>query len=110
MQRYKDLAPPEQRTRAENLREELLRLFSAKPKSNSSAAAIEACLSSVTREFSEAEYVSSDIDIKQLVEKFAESKLPEGARDINDYFDYLSRNVVAHSTHTSSPRFIGHMT
>lgn len=94
----------------ENLREELLRLFSAKPKSNSSAAAIEACLSSVTREFSEAAYVSSDIDIKQLVEKFAESKLPEGPADINDYFDYLARNVVAHSTHTSSPRFIGHMT
>jgi len=90
--------------------EELMRLFTAKPNSNLSEATIEAYLSSLALEFREASYVSSDIRVKQLVEKFAGSKLPAEPADINHYFNYLSENVVAHSTHTSSPRFIGHMT
>ena len=88
----------------ESFREELLRLFTR------SSNSFEDRLSGLAVEFCEAPYVSSDIRVRQLVEKFAGSELPEEPADIDHYFDYLSENVVAHSTHTSSPRFIGHMT
>jgi glutamate decarboxylase len=85
----------------------VMRLFTARSSSNSS---VEACLSGLALEFREAPYVSSDIRVRELVEKFTGSNLPDEPEDIESYFNYLSENVVAHSTHTSSPRFIGHMT
>jgi glutamate decarboxylase len=82
-------------------------LFTA---NSNSEAAVEALLSSLALEFRDAPFTSSDIKVKQLVEKFAGSKLPQEPAELGSYFNYLSENVVAHSTHTSSPRFIGHMT
>lgn len=107
--------PPEAMTAAAvnepgSSKEDLMRLFTAKLNSDLTEPAVEASLSRFALEFLEAPFVSSDIQIEQLIEKFAGSKLPDKPTDMNRYFEYLSENVVAHSVHTSSPRFIGHMT
>ncbi|MHC5725449.1 MAG: aminotransferase class V-fold PLP-dependent enzyme, partial [Nostoc sp.] len=39
-----------------------------------------------------------------------ESKIPIEPADVESYLKDLGNNVVAHSIHTSSPQFIGHMT
>jgi len=89
-------------------REQVMRLFTANGNSDSSE--IHEYLFTLARKICEASHVSSDIKLKQLVGKFDGSKLPEEPVEINTYLDYLAENVAAHSTHTSSPRFIGHMT
>ena len=67
-------------------------------------------VSSLVRGFLSAAEVSSDAPLRALAEKFGESRLPGGPSDAGDYLDYLAEHVVAHSTRTASPRFIGHMT
>ncbi|MHC5763141.1 pyridoxal-dependent aspartate 1-decarboxylase PanP [Nostoc sp.] len=53
---------------------------------------------------------NTNIELDSLLEKFADSKVPVEPSSCESYFKYLNDNVVAHSTHTSSPLFIGHMT
>lgn len=92
------------------LAEEVLQLFS--PRAGTSAAEQEfgRRVSSLVRDFLSAPDVSSDAPLRALADKFGESRLPTGPSDAADYLDYLAENVVAHSTRTASPRFIGHMT
>ncbi|TFI51132.1 putative pyridoxal-dependent aspartate 1-decarboxylase [Mastigocladus laminosus UU774] len=54
--------------------------------------------------------ISSDINCQSLSEKFTDSKTVLEPDDIDSYIDELSEHIVSHSIHTSSPRFIGHMT
>ena len=91
------------------LAEEVLQLFS--PRAGAAAEQeFGRRVSSLVRGFLSAAEVSSDAPLRALAEKFGESRLPDGPSDAGDYLDYLAEHVVAHSTRTSSPRFIGHMT
>ncbi|MFN6534919.1 MAG: pyridoxal-dependent aspartate 1-decarboxylase PanP [Nostoc sp. EkiNYC01] len=53
---------------------------------------------------------NSDIKFNSLIEAFADSQVPNNPADFDSYLEYLASNVINHSIHTSSPRFIGHMT
>ncbi len=53
---------------------------------------------------------NSDIEFNSLIETFADSQVPTNPADFDSYLEYLANNVINHSIHTSSPRFIGHMT
>ncbi|MCF2149904.1 putative pyridoxal-dependent aspartate 1-decarboxylase [Desmonostoc muscorum LEGE 12446] len=53
---------------------------------------------------------NSDIEFNSLIETFADSQVPTNPADYDSYLEYLANNVINHSIHTSSPRFIGHMT
>ncbi|MBC1235673.1 pyridoxal-dependent aspartate 1-decarboxylase PanP [Nostoc sp. 2RC] len=53
---------------------------------------------------------NSDIEFNSLIETFADSQVPVNPADFDTYLEYLANNVINHSIHTSSPRFIGHMT
>ncbi|WP_193197112.1 pyridoxal-dependent aspartate 1-decarboxylase PanP [Nostoc sp. MG11] len=53
---------------------------------------------------------NSDINFNDLVETFGDSQVPINPANFDSYLDYLANNVINHSIHTSSPRFIGHMT
>ncbi|MGF1938037.1 MAG: pyridoxal-dependent aspartate 1-decarboxylase PanP [Nostoc sp. ChiQUE02] len=61
-------------------------------------------------EFLNAINTNSDIDFNALVETFSDSQVPINPANFDNYLDYLANNVINHSIHTSSPRFIGHMT
>jgi glutamate decarboxylase len=52
----------------------------------------------------------SPVEVEELAEGFKDSTIPLFATGLDEYMNYLSCNVVAHSVHTASPRFIGHMT
>ncbi|MFN6513543.1 MAG: pyridoxal-dependent aspartate 1-decarboxylase PanP [Nostoc sp. CreGUA01] len=53
---------------------------------------------------------NSDIEFNSLIETFADSQVPTNPADFDSYLEYLANNLINHSIHTSSPRFIGHMT
>lgn len=82
--------------------------------SSSQATSIEEQIDGVINDFSEDFLTSIDsnteIDLDLILRKFCDSQIPLQPADIESYFQYLGNHVVAHSIHTSSPRFIGHMT
>jgi glutamate decarboxylase len=90
-------------------REKLIRMFDVK-QSSTSDEEVEARLSDLARDFIGAKNASTDIKLEELIAKFAASEIPHEPSDMSRYMAYLADNVVAHSSHTSSPRFIGHMT
>ncbi|MEH2121094.1 MAG: putative pyridoxal-dependent aspartate 1-decarboxylase [Nostoc sp.] len=53
---------------------------------------------------------NTDINLDLLLKNFSESQIPVQPASLENYLKHLGNNVVAHSIHTSSPRFIGHMT
>ena len=67
-------------------------------------------LDRMAREFLEAREASTDISLAELAGYFRESRVPEEPADLKAYLSALAEPVVRHSTHTASPRFIGHMT
>lgn len=72
--------------------------------------AIAARVDEMIRSFFAAHYAHSDISFEQLNRLFSDSRIPDAPRDVSEYLDYFAGHIVAHSTHTSSPSFIGHMT
>ena len=90
--------------------ERLRRLFASPVITNSDEMLAESRVSEMIRDFLSAANFSSSIDFKMLVERFLESSIPERPGDVAGYLDLLQDDVVSHSTRTSSPRFIGHMT
>jgi putative pyridoxal-dependent aspartate 1-decarboxylase len=54
--------------------------------------------------------ISSEMELRSLVQQFTDSHVPLEPIAVDDYLNELSDRVVAHSIHTASPRFIGHMT
>jgi glutamate decarboxylase len=92
------------------LEEEVLQLFSPPESMSQAEQELGLRVSSLVHGFLRAPDVSSDAPLRTLAEKFRESRLPAEPSRASDYLDYLAENVVAHSTRTASPRFIGHMT
>src|SRR5690554_7421262 len=54
--------------------------------------------------------VAREKPLHEIEQKFNASQLPEEPRYASDHTEFLLNNLVAHSVHTASPRFIGHMT
>jgi putative pyridoxal-dependent aspartate 1-decarboxylase len=71
---------------------------------------IEARVSKIVNDFLLEKGTSSEFEFQSLQASFKESKLPLDPACAESYLDYLASNVISHSTRTSSPRFIGHMT
>lgn len=84
------------------------RLFS--PSEDARAKEDEERLDAVIQNFLRATNVTTPVTLDELAASFTGSAIPEGPGEVGVYLDYLVESVVAHSTHTSSPRFIGHMT
>lgn len=87
----------------------LTEMFGGSPRAASAEAGIDAEVTRIAREFLDATHVSADVELKWLMESCSETRLPEGVADAKAYVKHLA-DIVEHSTHTSSPRFIGHMT
>ncbi|GAB1538701.1 putative pyridoxal-dependent aspartate 1-decarboxylase [Scytonema sp. NUACC21] len=71
---------------------------------------IDEIFENLSQDFLMTNNANSDIDLDLLVKNFCDSRIPTQPIDFESYLKYLGDNVVAHSIHTSSPRFIGHMT
>lgn len=90
-----------------DIEKQIIQLFSL---SNVNIGNIDEYVDEISDNFVGADDASSDIDLDALAAKFCDSKIPIHPADFTSYLEYLSDNVIAHSIHTASPKFIGHMT
>ena len=92
------------------IKEQVLQLFA----SSSQVTSLEEQINEITDKFSQDLLsiidANTNIDLDSLLGKFCDSKIPVESANFESYLQYLGKNVIAHSIHTSSPRFIGHMT
>lgn len=94
----------------DRLNESLLKLFAPVEDTLTAEKELDTRISAIVQEFLCATQISSPIALDALVERFKKSRIPADPGSSADYLEYLDDQVVVHSTNTSSPRFIGHMT
>jgi glutamate decarboxylase len=91
-------------------RENLYRIFTVAESADSTLSKIERQISSNLSGFLQQHIVSNAKDLAELEADFVDTDLPEEPIFVSQQADYLLNQVVAHSVHTASPTFIGHMT
>jgi glutamate decarboxylase len=67
-------------------------------------------VSAIAESFVDAAEITTNSDLETLMRAFNSSEIPEGTMDFASYIEHVNERVIPHSIHTSSPRFIGHMT
>ncbi|KAB8332631.1 putative pyridoxal-dependent aspartate 1-decarboxylase [Scytonema tolypothrichoides VB-61278] len=92
------------------IEEQVMQLFA----SSSHVTSIESQIDEITDKFSQNFLntidANTNIDLDSLLRSFSDSQIPVQPASLESYLKYIDNNIVAHSIHTSSPRFIGHMT
>lgn len=73
-------------------------------------AQIDETINNFSQNFLITDNANTNVDLEWIIRNFGDSKIPAQPTDFESYFQSLNENVVAHSIHTSSPQFIGHMT
>src|SRR5689334_16771191 len=94
----------------EPLLESIRRLFAVLPEQHVAESVSETRITSLVREFLSTTDINSNIDPGLLAEQFNDSVIPDNPCEVDAYLNRIAESVVAHSTRTSSPRFVGHMT
>ncbi len=97
-------------TFAEVSQEALLKIFTIPEAPDSTLGKIEKHLSENLMDFLGNHIVAREKPLHEIEQSFSVSEIPEQPRYVSDHTEFLLNNLVAHSVHTSSPRFIGHMT
>src|SRR5690606_16385178 len=97
-------------TFAEVSQEALLKIFPIPEAPDSTLGKIEKHLSENLMGFLGEHIVAREKPLHEIEQNFNVSEIPEEPRYVSDHTEFLLNNLVAHSVHTSSPRFIGHMT
>jgi len=95
------------RAHTPDIEERILRLFTCPEDAVPRGAET---ISNMVHAFANETRVSSDVSYDALTKLFMESRIPLEPEDIEQYLCDLDNRVVAHSTNTGSPRFVGHMT
>ncbi len=90
--------------------EYVMQMFNSPNQEKSIETHIDQRVNDFSQDFLNTKDANSNVDIDLLIKNFGESRIPTQPTDFESYFKYLGDNVVAHSIHTSSPQFIGHMT
>ncbi len=90
--------------------ESLLRIFTVPEGPDSTLTQIEAKLSQNLNEFLREHIVAEEKPLKEIEKSFSNPAIPEEPQFVSDHTEHLLDTLVAHSVHTSSPSFIGHMT
>lgn len=94
----------------DSIQEKIMRLFAFSENAELAERELDVKIAAIAQNFLVATTVSSDIELESIIEQFSESQIPVEPSDINRYVDDLAESVIPHSIHTSSPRYIGHMT
>jgi len=95
---------------AEVSQEALLKIFTIPEAPDSTLGKIEKHLSENLMGFLGEHIVAREKPLHEIEQNFNASEIPEQPQYVSDHTEFLLNNLVAHSVHTSSPRFIGHMT
>ena len=90
--------------------ENLYKIFTVPESDHSTLGQIDRNISENLFGFLTDHIVSSPHSFQDLDAHFFKSKVPEKPSFVSDEAEFLLDNIVAKSVHTSSPKFIGHMT
>lgn len=88
----------------------LLKIFTIPEGPDSTLTQIEAELSQNLNQFLREHIVAEERPLVEIEQDFCSSTIPEAPIFVSTHTEHLLNHVVAHSVHTSSPSFIGHMT
>lgn len=95
---------------AEVSQDALLKIFTLPEAPDSTLGKIEKHLSENLMGFLGEHIVAREKPLHEIEQNFCANSIPEQPAYVSDHTEFLLNNLVAHSVHTSSPRFIGHMT
>lgn len=90
--------------------EALLRIFTVPEAPDSTLSVIEQNISQNLMGFLQESVVAVEKPLSEIEQDFQQFRIPKAPSFVSDYADEMMRTLVAHSVHTSSPSFIGHMT
>ena len=102
--------PDSSRNEPEVIESRLNQIFGNSDEAKACEQDFEARVSRIVNDFLLEKSTNSEVEFQSLQASFMQSRLPLDPASAESYLDYLASNVISHSTHTSSPRFIGHMT
>ena len=94
----------------EDIKRRLKGLFSATDETRELEMELDRKISDCIQEFLRDERASTEIELAALAESARQSRVPDLPSGVLEYLDDLAESMIRHSTHTASPRFIGHMT
>lgn len=88
----------------------LLRIFTVPEGPDSTLTKIEEEISQNLNDFLRGHIVAEEKPLAEIEQDFCNPIIPEIPEFVSDHTQHLLDKLVAHSVHTSSPSFIGHMT
>lgn len=95
---------------AEATLESLHRIFTVPEAPNSTLGEIEQAISQNLNRFLQDHIAATDCSLTEIEKDFNNPTIPDAPTFVSDHTAFLLEKLVAQSVHTSSPRFIGHMT
>ena len=95
---------------AEVNQESLYRIFTLPEAPDSTLSRIEKDLSENLLGFLGDHIVAKEKPLQDIERDFEKASIPEDPQFVSDHTEFLLEKLVAHSVHTASPKFIGHMT
>ncbi len=101
--------PKNRETARANL-ENLYRIFTVPEAPDSTLGAIDQAITGDVAGFLQTHIVALQRQIEEIEADFTSSRIPEEPTFVSEYTDFVKERLVAHSVHTASPGFIGHMT
>ncbi|MCC5854467.1 MAG: putative pyridoxal-dependent aspartate 1-decarboxylase [Idiomarina sp.] len=90
--------------------ESLHRIFTIPEAPDSTLGRIERHLSENLEDFLNSHIVAKEKPLHEIEEDFSATRIPVAPEFVSEHTETLLNKLVAHSVHTASPRFIGHMT
>lgn len=94
----------------DSIQEKMMRLFAFSENAELAERGLDVKIAAIAQNFLQTPTVSTDVELESIIEQFSESQIPVEPSDVGRYVDDLAESVITHSIHTSSPRYIGHMT
>jgi glutamate decarboxylase len=88
----------------------LLRIFTVPEGPDSTLTRIEDEISRNLNDFLREHIVAEEKPLSEIEQDFSDAHIPELPEFVSEHTQHLLEKLVAHSVHTSSPSFIGHMT
>lgn len=95
---------------AQATEESLHRIFTIPEAPDSTLSQIEQAISENLNRFLQDHIAVTDSSLTEIEKDFSSHHIPEQPSFVSDHTDFLLNKLVARSVHTSSPKFIGHMT
>ena len=95
---------------AEVSQQALYRIFTIPEAPDSTLGRIEKHLSENLMGFLGDHIVAREKPLQEIERDFEQASIPEDPQFVSDHTEFLLNKLVAHSVHTASPKFIGHMT